>query len=309
MTRLAVITDLDLGGDAVERSVLEPLGFEVARFECRNEDDVIACAQGADALLVQWAPVTARVLAHVPSCQVISRYGIGVDMIDMEAAARHGVAVHNVPDYCIEEVATHSVAMFLALNRQIVALDRQVVAGGWAARQVATPQRLSEMTVGVVGLGRIGARVASVLRGLGCGRVIGFDPVSAPDTVESVALDELLRDADAVLLHCPLVPSTRHMLGTDTLARMRPGALIVNVSRGGLIDETALADALTSGHIGGAALDVFSAEPLPTAAALRRAPNVIATPHAAWYSDHALPELQLLAARNVARHFFPECSQ
>jgi D-3-phosphoglycerate dehydrogenase / 2-oxoglutarate reductase len=309
VTRLAVITDLDLGADSLERSILEPLGFQVARFECRTEDDVIACAQGADALMVQWAPVTDRVLANLPSCQIISRYGIGVDMIDVDAAARHGVAVHNVPDYCIEEVATHSVAMFLALNRQIVALDRQVVGGGWAARQVGAPRRLSEMTVGVVGLGRIGARVASSLVGLGCGRVIGFDPVSESATVESVALDRLLAEADAVLLHCPLNPSTRHMIGHDTLARMRPGALIVNVSRGGLIDEDALADALVSGSIGGAALDVFSAEPLAATAALRAAPNVIATPHAAWYSDHALPELQLLAARNVARHFYPEDSQ
>ncbi len=308
MSRLAVITDLDLGGDTVERSILEPLGFQVARYECRTEDDVIACAQGADALMVQWAPVTDRVLAQLPSCRVISRYGIGVDMIDIDAAARHGVAVHNVPDYCIEEVATHSVAMFLALNRQIVALDRQVVGGGWAPRQVAPPRRLSEMTVGVVGLGRIGARVAAALVGVGCGRVIGFDPVSVPAGVESVRLDRLLRDSDAVLLHCPLIPSTRHMIGPDTLARMRPGALIVNVSRGGLIDEDALAQALQSGRIGGAALDVFSAEPLPANAALRAAPNVIATPHAAWYSGHALPELQLLAARNVARHFYPEDS-
>lgn len=303
MTKRAVITDLDLGSDAVERSVLEPLGFSVERFACRTEEEVIECARDADALMVQWAPITDRVLATLSKCQIISRYGIGIDMIDGESARRRGIKIVNVPDYCIEEVATHSIAMFLALNRQIVALDRHVRGGGWSARSVAAPRRLTETTVGVLGLGRIGLRVAQTLRHLGC-VVIAHDPaVSAADGIEVVTLEALYDRSDALLLHCPLTPATRHIVDSAALQRMRPGSFIVNVSRGGLIDEAALADALACGLIGGVALDVFSEEPLTADSPLRDVPQVIATPHAAWYSQQALPELQRFVALNVARHF------
>jgi D-3-phosphoglycerate dehydrogenase / 2-oxoglutarate reductase len=296
---LVVITDSDLG-EGVEEEVLEAAGHEVRRGAGRTAADVVDAAAGAEALIVQWAPITAEILAELPSLRFVSRLGIGVDMVDLDAATAHGVAVANTPEYCIDEVVAHTLAFVLAATRGIVQHDRALRAGGWAP--IATypgAARPSQRTVAVVGLGRIGARVATQLAALGF-RVLGVDPFAdAPDGAEPARLDDALATADIVTLHLPLTAATRHLLDGAAFARMRPGAALVNTCRGGLVDEAALLAALADGRLAGAYLDVFESEPLPATSPLRTADRVVLSAHAAWYSPAALAELPRSAAAQV----------
>lgn len=303
MTWRVLITDNDLGDSALEREILErELGAQVHVAHCATEAEVLEAVNRIrpHALLVQWAPITARVLnAAQPELVAIARFGIGIDMIDTAAARDHGVTVDNVPDYCIEEVATHSVALALALWRRLPALDAELRDGQWAATAHAPEiRRLSQSTVGLIGLGRIGSRVAAAFDALGA-RVIVSDPIAGEDPYPRVGLAALAAEADLVLLHAPLVPATRHIVGRDLLAQFRRRPIIVNTSRGGLIDTEALVEALTSGQIAGAGLDVFEEEPLAADHPIRTAPNTLITAHAAWASDAALPELRERTARAV----------
>jgi D-3-phosphoglycerate dehydrogenase / 2-oxoglutarate reductase len=250
----------------------------------------------ADALIVQWAPVDAVALGRMPRLRFISRLGIGYDMIDVDAASARGVAVANTPGYCVEEVVAHALALVLACTRGVVAADRQVRAGSWAASELApAPRRPSQVVLGVLGLGRIGAQVRDGARALGF-PVLAHDPALPGD---SIALDELLARADMLTLHLPLTPETHHLIDAAALARMPRGAIVVNTSRGSLVDEAALAGALRSGHLAGAALDVYEREPLPLDSPLRDLPGVILSPHAAWYSPEALTDLPRLATQQV----------
>jgi D-3-phosphoglycerate dehydrogenase len=296
-----VITDSDLASRADE-DVLREAGIIAVRLRASTEDDVIAGLSQvpADALIVQWAPVTATVLDAAPRCRFISRLGIGIDMIDVAAATRRGVAVANTPDYCVDEVATHTLAMALWLVRGLGRFDAAVRDGKWAAA-AAYPAavRPADTVVGVVGLGRIGSQVAAQATALGF-QVIGHDPYAAPDgVVRRASLEDLLRSAHLVTLHASLTAETRHLIGSDTIELMRPGALLVNTCRGGLIDEDAVAAALREGRLGGAALDVFETEPLPALSPLRSLPNVLLSPHAAWYSAASLTALPVQAAQQV----------
>lgn len=301
---LVVITDSDLPGDEAER-ILGAAGLRVRRASCRNAEEVVEAARDATALLVQWAPVTASVLDRLDRLRFVSRLGIGHDMIDVAAATARGVAVANTPDYCVQEVAAHTIAMVMALARRLPVLDRAVRDGRWSATgDGAGALRPSRATVAVVGFGRIGSLAAAHAAALGF-RVVVHDPNVGEAAVraaghEPVELDEALAAADVVTLHVPLTDRTRHLLNGAAIARMRPGALIVNTCRGGLIDEAALAGALASGRVAGAALDVFEEEPLPAGSPLRTAPGVLLTPHAAWYSPDSLAELPRRAARQIA---------
>lgn len=301
-----VITDSDLVSTADER-VLRGAGLDAVRLAARTEDDLIAALARtrADALIVQWAPVTGAVLDAAPGCRFISRLGIGVDMIDVEAATKRGVAVANTPDYCVEEVAAHTLAMALWLLRGLGRYDAAVRSGQWAAAGPTVagpspaPARPSATTIGVVGLGRIGTRVAGQAGALGF-RVLGCDPyIAPPPGLRLVTFEELLRNSDLVTLHAPLNDETSHLIRAETIALMRTGAMLVNTCRGGLIDEAAVAEAVRSGRLAGAALDVFEIEPLPDGSALRSLPNVLLTPHAAWYSAASLAELPVRAAQQV----------
>lgn len=295
-----VITDSDLSSDDDEH-VLRDAGFATVRLQAKTENEVVAglSRAGADALIVQWAPVSAAVLDAAPRVRFISRLGIGYDMIDVAAATERGVAVANTPDYCVDEVVAHALAMSLWLLRGLGRFDAAVRKSEWSA-VAAYPLacRPSEATIGVVGLGRIGARVAGQAAALGF-RVLASDPYAAPDGVALTTFEDLLRRSDLVTLHAPLTEETRHLLRAETLALMRPGALLVNTCRGGLVEEAALVEALRSERLGGAALDVFETEPLPAASPLRQLPNVLLSPHAAWYSAASLAELPVQAARQV----------
>jgi D-3-phosphoglycerate dehydrogenase len=254
----------------------------------RTEAEVAAATAGADALVVTLQPVRRQHIAAIDAgVKLIGRAGVGLDTIDLEAARQAGITVVNQPTYGTTEVA--GVAMLLALHRRLRAVDGYV-RNGWSGRVDLSPiDPVDEMTVGLVGCGRIGSAVAIMLAGI-VGSVIAYDPFAGdlPPSVEAVdSLETLLARSDVVSLHVPLAPETKGLLDRDRLAAMRPGGLVVNVSRGGLIDESALADALASGQVGGAALDVFETEPLPSTSPLLAAPNTLFSPHVAAYSERS----------------------
>jgi phosphoglycerate dehydrogenase-like enzyme len=280
-------------------NLLRDAGFEVRAAVARTPEEVAAAAQGASAVLTGDAPVTDSVLAAVPELRIIATVTAGTDQVDVDAARERGVWVANVPDAYTEEVAVHALAMMLTLLRQLPRYDRHVREGGWDALEGPRPARPSELTLGIVGLGRIGARLATLARPL-FGRLLGHDPVSdAVPSVEAVELDRLLSESDVVSLHTPMTPQTRGLIGGAQLGRMRPGALLVNVSRGGLVDEAALLAALDGGRLAGACLDVLAQEP-PGDSPLVHHPAVLLSPHAAFLSAHSEREGVARQAANVA---------
>ena len=250
MSRI-VITDCDHPTIEIERAIFTRAGYEVELAQCHAADEVIAAGTGAVALLTQYAPVTEAVLAALPSVRVLGVYGASLDNIELPAAARRGLRVVNVPDYGVDEVADHTIGLILALTRGIVALDRAVRAGTWDFRSGGELRRGSTQQVGIIGLGRIGAAVARRALALRF-RVVGADPsLPAVEGVRLVELNELLGTSDVVSVTTRLDPTTRHLLNAETIAFMKPGAYLVNTSRGGVVDQAALVDALHSGHLGG----------------------------------------------------------
>jgi D-3-phosphoglycerate dehydrogenase len=304
LTPLVVILDTDFPSNEVERGILAEAGCALRIAQCRTSADVIAAAADADGVIVQYAPLSRASLAGLPRLRIISRYGIGMDNVDIPAATELGIWVANVPGFCAPEVAEHALAMLLACHRRLFALDRSVRDGRWDVTAVAgSTRRLDDATLGIVGFGTIGRRLADHATGLGL-RVLAHSPRSAArhaaeHGATSVDLATLLRESDYVVLLCPLRPETRHLIGPVTLSLMKPTAYLVNVSRGGLVDEPRLVEALADGRLAGAALDVFEREPLPDDSPLRRLPNVLLSPHGAWYSPRALAELQERVTRNV----------
>jgi D-3-phosphoglycerate dehydrogenase len=300
------VTDYTYPNLDPERAVLEAIGAQVVGHQCRTEEETVAAVAGARAVLAQFAPVTRAVLASLAPGATVVRYGVGVDNIDLAAAAELGVQVANVPDYCIDEVADHTVALMLSLLRKLPMLEAELRGGGWSGIAVARPMPpLRATTVGFVGLGRIGRAVMERLRPFGCSFLVAdpaLDQGAAAQLGATISdIDGLLAQADAVTLHLPLTATTRHLLDAARLSRMKPTAVLVNTARGGLIDADALAAALHAGRLGGAGIDVFEPEPLPAESPLRGAPRLILTPHISWYSDTAIVSLQRLAAEEIAR--------
>jgi D-3-phosphoglycerate dehydrogenase / 2-oxoglutarate reductase len=294
-----VITDCDHPDVAAEQRIFGRAGLEVELASCRTEGEVVAAGRGAVALLTQYAPVTAGVLARLPGCRAVGRYGTGVDNIDTAAARACGVALVSVPDYSLEEVANHTIALILALVRGVVRLDASVSAGRWDFRGAGQLRRASAQQLGVVGLGRIGAAVASRAEALGFA-VAGHDPVARDaGRVSMLRFGELLATSDVISLHVPLGEATRHLLDDAAFALMKPGALLVNTARGGLVDMVALARALDSGRLAGAALDVLDPEPPAPGDPLLRDERIIVTPHAAFYSEESLAELKQRVAEGL----------
>jgi D-3-phosphoglycerate dehydrogenase len=267
---------------------------------------VIEQASGADALINQYAPIDEAVLESLERVRIVARYGVGVDTVDVEAATRRGVWVANVPDYGTEEVSDHALALLMNLLRGVGRLDRAVRSGGWDYSAVRPLRRVRALTVGVVGCGRIGAAFARKAGCLGV-RVLGYDVARVPEdlvregVVEPVGFDELLVRADAVSLHLPLTEGTHHLIGAEQLARMKPGACLINTARGGLVDPAALLWALNEGEISGAALDVLETEPPGEGDPLVRHDRVVVTPHAGWYSEESTQTLKTEVAREVVR--------
>jgi D-3-phosphoglycerate dehydrogenase len=303
-TPTVLLTDRAWPDDTVEREVVEAAGFAFVSGPAEPApagviEDLVREHRPA-AILTCWAPVSAAAIGASTRLRVVARMGVGLDNIDVAAATDHGVLVTNVPDYCVAEVSDHAVGMILAWTRGIVTFDRAVHAGRWDP-VAARLRRLGALTCGIVGFGRIGRETARKLGAFGTG-VLVTDPHPPADCgpVEFVDLDTLLGASDVVVLHAPLTPETRGLIGAAQLARMRPGGLLVNVSRGGLVDTAAVVDALASGNLGGAALDVLDTEPDVPAGLLAREGAVI-TPHVAFSSDLALLDLRRSAAEEVVR--------
>ena len=259
----------------------------------------------ADAVLNTYLPLDASLIGLMQRCRIIARMGIGVDNVDVEAATARGIWVTNVPDYCVEEVADHTWALILALVRKVAWLNGPTHQGAWSFQEVRPIPRLQGLVLGLVGFGRIGRRVADRGRAFGM-RVVAYDPYLQPQRIaeggaEPVDFDRLLQVSDVVSVHSPLTPQTRHLLDGRALSRMKPGAFVVNTSRGGIVDEQALRQALDSGHLAGAALDVLEREGAGQASPLHGHPRVILTPHVAFFSEESVVDLQRKAARQVTR--------
>ncbi|MBX7168011.1 MAG: C-terminal binding protein [Pirellulales bacterium] len=299
------ITDYTFPSLEIESAILEPLGAVVRAGQCKTVETLVPLVADADAVITQFAPVNAEVIAAMQQARVIVRYGIGVDNVDLRAARARNIPVCNVPDYCIDEVADHTLAFLLATTRQVVPHCLHLREGRWGlATSLDQLKNLREQTVGVVGFGRIGREVAARLAPFKCRRLV-FDPQVPPDQVrqagcEPATLDELLAGSDVVTLHCPSTPQTRQLLNAASLARLKRGAVVINLARGDLIETAALVDALQSGHVAAAALDVFDPEPLPADHPLRTMPQVIAAPHIASVSVTAVRRLRETAAQIAA---------
>ena len=300
----AVITDCDLGSCEIEQEELAGIAT-VEISQCKTEEEVIAAAKEADGLLVQYAPITRLVIDSLPKCRVISRYGVGIEMIDLEAATRRGIAVCNVPGYCQEEVSDHACALMLALARKLDLLQRSVRQGNWDVTIARPVWRLRGQVLGLVGFGKIARLVARKMAGFGL-TIIACDPhVTGEEIrragVEPVDLKELFSRADILSLHVPLTQETAHLLGAKELHLLKKGAFLINTSRGQLVDEKALYQALREGRLGGAALDVLEREPIPAGHPFLTLDNIIITPHAAFYSEVSIQELKRQTARAMAR--------
>lgn len=305
MSTKVLITDYVWPSTDPERAVLEAAGIELVVAPDTSENTLAELAKDVDAIMFCFAQVTAKVLESATKCKIAARYGIGVDNVDIPRATELGIVVTNVPDYCMDEVTDHALGMILALNRRLVPHTREVVQGGWNDVALNQPMhRTRGATMGIVGYGRIGRSLAAKAVGFGM-NILAYDPMIEPGSdVEGASvttLDELLEKSDFVSLHVPLLPSTENMISAPELAKMKPGSIIVNCARGGLIDEHALASALESGHIAGAGLDVVEPTPPDPSSPLLAQENVIITPHTAFFSQASTVELEERTAGEVVR--------
>jgi D-3-phosphoglycerate dehydrogenase len=262
---------------------------------------VLRHAADTDALVMSWLPVTRALIDQLERCRVIVRFGIGVDMVDLDAATERGILVCNTATYCLDEVSNHALGLLLMLNRGLLQDVDSVRGGGWFRSTSSPPRRLTGQRLGLVGAGRIGQLVAHKARGFGMD-VVGYDPylrARESNGVPLVDLDELLASSDFVSVHCPLNASTRHLLGARELALMKSTAFLINTARGPIVDEGALCAALSEQRLAGAGLDVFETEPLPIDHPLRQLDNVILTPHSASWSIESSAECRRVAIEHV----------
>jgi D-3-phosphoglycerate dehydrogenase len=305
MTTKVLITDYVWPSTDPEREVLEAAGIELVIAPDASESTLAGLAADVDAIMFCFAQVTGAVLEAATGCKIAARYGIGVDNVDIAKATELGMVVTNVPDYCMDEVTDHALGMIIALNRRFVPHSNAVISGGWSDVVLNQPtHRTRGATLGIVGYGRIGRSLAAKAVGFGM-NILAYDPLIEPGQdvggASAVTLDELLVRSDFVSLHVPLIPETENMISAPELAKMKPGSIIVNCARGGLIDEDALSASLASGHTAGAGLDVVEPAPPDPASALLKQENVIITPHTAFFSQASTLELERRTAQEVVR--------
>jgi D-3-phosphoglycerate dehydrogenase / 2-oxoglutarate reductase len=286
-------------------AALKRIDPELRMAKSASAEDILAVAHDADAVFVTYAKLSGELLKEFTRCKVIGRFGLGVDNIDIAAAARLGITVTYVPDYCLHEVSDHAMALLLGLARKIPFSNRLVQSGRWEVPPIVPLRRLEGQVLGLIGFGNIPRAIAPKAKAFGL-RVIAHDPYVPATVMEQLAVagtsfEDLLGQSDFVSIHAPLLPATRGLINAAAFARMKKGAFVVNTARGPLIDEVALVAALDSGHLAGAALDVVAVEPLAPDSPLLGRDNVILTPHTAFYSLEALEELQTKCASDVAR--------
>jgi len=303
---LVVILDEGYGGIEVEAQALAAFGARVVEIPCRGSAQAVRqSVTEAHAVLVRESPIDAAAIDAMPNCHAIVRYGVGVDNIDHAYAAARGIYVANVPDYGVEEVSDHALALLFAVARRIVTRDRAVRQGVWNVARREPMYRLRGSTLGLIGYGRIAGALHRKARGLGYERCLVFDPFlkDAPDHAEQVDLQRLADEADVVSLHAPLTPDTHHIVDAAFIARMKPTSILINTSRGGLVDSEALASALRENRIFGAGLDVFEKEPPSADNPILSLENAVVSDHTGWYSEQAVDDLRRKASEEIARVF------
>ena len=301
---VVAIADSPFPSLAPVEAALKRIDAEIRVAKSGSAEDILAVARDADGIMVCYAQITPAIINELTRCKVIARTGLGVDNIDLPSAKAKNIVVTYVPDYCLQEVSDHTMAMLLSMARKIALSNKLVQAGRWEMPAVVPIYRLEGLTLGLIGFGNIPRAVVPKAKAFGI-KVITSDPyVSAEHLkaldVENVSLDDLYARSDFVSVHAPLMPQTRGLVNAEAFAKMKQGVMIVNTARGPLIDQKALVDALDSGKVGGAALDVLEQEPPPKDSPLAGRDNVILTPHTAFYSVDALQELQTKAASDVA---------
>jgi D-3-phosphoglycerate dehydrogenase len=303
-----VVVNLGYETYQFERDILEPIGVELvlSRKDCMTEEDVISVARDADGILVREAPIRKRVIEAFERCRIIARYGVGLDNIDLETARQQRIFVSNVPDYGTEDVSDHAVALMMACVRTLLVRDHNLRQGNFELGIVEEIYRTTGKNLGIVGYGKIARAFHRKWKGFRPGRVLVCDPYVPSDSVvaagaEAVDLDILLAESDFITIHTPLTPQTRHLIDAAALNRMKKTAILVNTSRGAVVDEAALIKALEEKRILAAGLDVFEKEPIGKNHPLVRIPNVVLTSHVAWYSKDSARELQSRAAQEVRR--------
>ncbi len=304
-----VVTDYVFSNLDPEKEVLSPVGAEVVAGQSKTPEEVIELVKGADAVLnTYYGPIDGAVMDAMPDCRIIVRYGIGVDTIDIAAATQRGIMVANVPDYCIDEVSDHALAMMLTLLRKLPVGDKAIRNDNWKLGVLKPMRRINTLTVGIIGMGRIGKAITSKVAAFGP-KIVFFDPYFKGEiAAKQVDLPTLLKTSDAIIVQAPATPETKHILNAEAFAMMESKPVIINCARGELIETEALIEALEKGLISGAGLDVIeNAPPFPTDSPLFKFDNVILAPHSAWFSEEALQSLQFLAAQEVARALTGEC--
>jgi len=304
------VTDYGFPDLEQERNILEPLGFEFATGQCRTGAEVAELCRDADAVLTQWAPVTAEAIASLRRCKIIVRYGIGVDNVDLEAAKQRNIPVVNVPDYAVQEVADHTLSLMLAIVRKIPQIDRQVRRGVWEISPCRPIIGLQDKVLGVAGFGNISRAVVQRAKAFGL-TVIAYDPFVHESVFNSFGVEKadwqtLLSRSDIVSVHMPLTKETKHIFNAEAFRAMKNTSFLVNTSRGGTVETPALIDALQNGEIAGAALDVLEQEPIPADSPLLQMEQCLVTSHCAWYSESSLLRLQEYAALEIKRLFSGE---
>lgn len=308
---LVVITDFDFGNVSVEREILEAAGAEVVALQAKREEDLLDLAPHCAAMMNQYAKIGRDTITRMQKCEVIARYGVGVDIVDVGTATDKGILVTNVQNYCTEEVADHAIALWLTLARKLPDYDRATHAGVWQWQSGQPVYRLRGRTMGVVSLGKIGQAIVARAQAFGV-EVIAYDPFLAAEVaaklgVELVSKADLLARSDYILMQAPMTPETHHFLSDAEFAAMKPGAILVNTGRGPTVDNAALFRALSEGHLAAAGLDDPEEEPAkranwtPDDNPLFTLPNVLVTPHAAYYSEESIRAARVTAATQVAK--------
>ncbi len=301
-----VVTDYVFENFNSEEKILGEIGAELRVFQCKNPQELKEKVKDADAILNTYlSPLDREIFKHAPDLKIIVRYGIGVDTINIKDATEFGIMVANVPDYCVEEVADHAMALFLALARKIVISDKNVKKGNWSLSYLKPLKGISEMTAGIVGFGRIGKAIAGRLTPFGL-KILFFDPYLKESTItgnKKVDFDTLVETADVIFIQCPATDSTYHLFNREVFSKMKKSPLVINTARGKILDTDSLIWALENGLISGAALDVIEDESRVQEKdfPLKSYDNVILTPHSAWYSENSIRKLQQKAAEEVVR--------
>lgn len=297
------VTDQRQPSFEIERRILKEANADLTLCSCVTEDDIIRECADADAIMLDLAPMTGRAIRTLKKCRVISRYGVGVDNVDLAAAKECGIQVCNVPDYCMEDVSDHALALLFACLRNVVLRDREIRKGNWNI--VSRGARVRGKTLGVIGAGRIARVLVRKLRGFELREVVAYDPFLTAEQLEGLGMrkvefDELLAVSDFVSLHLNLTDETRNIIDAEALSKMKETAILINVSRGGLVDPDALLSALENHTILCAGLDTHAVEPVPRDSRFMALDNIVMTDHAAYNTVEGVAELKEKSARNIA---------